>query len=129
MCVDYTDLNKHCPKDPIVLPCIDQVINSTAGCVLLSFLDCYSGYYQIALKGGRSDQNSVHHPLWSIHIQYNIIRVEERRSHLSTAIQLCLANQLYYNVEAYVDDVVMKTRSYDEFITDLEETFNSLRKF
>ena len=41
MCVDYTDLNKHYPKDPLGLPRIDQVINSTAGCVLLSFLDCY----------------------------------------------------------------------------------------
>ena len=51
MCVDYTDLNKHCPKDPFGLPRIDQVIDSTAGCVLLSFLDCYSGYHQIALKG------------------------------------------------------------------------------
>jgi hypothetical protein len=50
MCVDYTDLNKHCPKDPFGLPHIDQVINSTAGCVMLSFLDCYLGYHQIALK-------------------------------------------------------------------------------
>jgi hypothetical protein len=50
MCVDYTDVNKHCPKDPFMLPCIDQVIDYTAGCVLLSFLDCYSGYHQIALK-------------------------------------------------------------------------------
>ena len=50
MCVNYTDLNKHCPKDPFRLPRIDQVIDSTASCVLLSFLDCYSGYHQIALK-------------------------------------------------------------------------------
>ena len=50
MCVDYTDLNKYCPKDPFGLPRIDQVIDSTAGCVLLSFLDCYSGYHSIALK-------------------------------------------------------------------------------
>ena len=50
MCVDYTDLNKHCPKDPFGLPRIDQVIDSMARCVLLSFLDCYSGYHQIALK-------------------------------------------------------------------------------
>ena len=50
MCVDYTDLNKHCSKDPFGLPRIDQVIDSTARCVLLSFLDCYSGYHQIALK-------------------------------------------------------------------------------
>ena len=45
MCVDYTDLDKHCPKDPFPLPRIDQVVDSTAGCVLLSFLDCYSGYH------------------------------------------------------------------------------------
>jgi hypothetical protein len=41
MCVDYTDLNKHCPKDHFGLPRIDQVVDSTAGCVLLCFLDPY----------------------------------------------------------------------------------------
>ena len=50
MCVDYTHLNKHCPKAPFSLPRIDEVIDSTAGCELLCFLDCYSGYQQIALK-------------------------------------------------------------------------------
>jgi hypothetical protein len=50
MCVDYTDLNKHYPKDPFGLPWIDQVIDSTAGCDLLCFLDCYSGYHQIAIN-------------------------------------------------------------------------------
>jgi hypothetical protein len=50
MCVDYTDLNKHYHKDPFGLPRIDQVIDSTAGCDLLCFLDCYSGYHQIAIK-------------------------------------------------------------------------------
>jgi hypothetical protein len=47
MCVDYTDLNKHCPKDPFRLLRIDQIVDSTAGSALLSFLDCYSGYHQI----------------------------------------------------------------------------------
>jgi hypothetical protein len=45
MCVDYTDLNKHCPKDPFGLPRTDQVIDSTVGCDLLCFLDCYSAYH------------------------------------------------------------------------------------
>jgi hypothetical protein len=39
MCVDYTDLNKHCPKYPFGLPRIDEVIDSTVGCELISFLD------------------------------------------------------------------------------------------
>jgi hypothetical protein len=46
MCVDYTDLNKHCLKDLFAVPRIDQVVDSTAGYVLLSFLDCYSGYHR-----------------------------------------------------------------------------------
>ena len=45
------------------------------------------------------------------------------------AIQMCFADELHRNVEAYVDDVVVKTKTQDQFITDLEETFNSLRKF
>jgi hypothetical protein len=45
------------------------------------------------------------------------------------AIQLCLADQLHCNVEVYVNDMVIKTRSHDEFFPDLEETFNNLCKF
>ena len=50
MCIDYTDLNKNMPKDPYPSPRIDQVVDRTAGCELLCFLDCYSGYHQIPLK-------------------------------------------------------------------------------
>ena len=50
MCVDYGPINKHCPKDHFPLPRIDQIIDSTAGCDLLSFLDAYSGYNQIRMK-------------------------------------------------------------------------------
>ena len=39
MCVDYTGLNKACPKDPFPLPRIDQIVDSTAGCETLCFLD------------------------------------------------------------------------------------------
>jgi hypothetical protein len=42
---------------------------------------------------------------------------------------MCFANQLHRNVEAYVDDVVVKTRNPEGLISDLEETFNSLRQF
>jgi hypothetical protein len=48
MCVDYIGLNKACPKVPYPLPRIDQIVDSTAGCETLSFLDAYSGYCQIS---------------------------------------------------------------------------------
>jgi hypothetical protein len=50
MCVDYTDLNRGCKKDPLGLPQIDHVVDYTIGCCLLNFLDCYLGYHQILLK-------------------------------------------------------------------------------
>ena len=43
LCIDFTDLNKACPKDPFPMPRIDQIVDSTTGCDLLSFLDAYSG--------------------------------------------------------------------------------------
>jgi hypothetical protein len=49
MRVDYTSLNKACPKDSFPLPRIDQVVDSTAGCETLCFLDAYSGYHQIVM--------------------------------------------------------------------------------
>ena len=49
MCVDFTDLNKACPKDNYPLPCIDQLVDSTAGHRLLSFMDAFSGYNQIKM--------------------------------------------------------------------------------
>ena len=54
MCIDYTDLNKACPNDHFSLPRIDQIVDSTSGCEILSFLDAYSCYYQIVMK--ESDQ-------------------------------------------------------------------------
>ena len=50
MCIDYTSLNKACPKDHFPLLRIDQIVDSTSGCEILSFLDAYSGYHQIAMK-------------------------------------------------------------------------------
>jgi hypothetical protein len=44
MCVDFTDLNKACPKDRFPFPCIDALVDSTSGYELLSFMDAFSGY-------------------------------------------------------------------------------------
>jgi hypothetical protein len=49
MCIDYTHLNKTCPKDGYPLPRICQNVGSTTSRELLWFLDAYSGYHQISL--------------------------------------------------------------------------------
>ncbi|KAL5541776.1 hypothetical protein UlMin_009486 [Ulmus minor] len=49
VCVDFTDLNRACPKDSFPLPRIDQLVDATAGHELLSFMDAYFGYNQIRM--------------------------------------------------------------------------------
>jgi len=109
MCVDNIYLNKHCPKDPFGLPRIDQVIELTAGCVLLSFLDCYSGYHQIALKEEDQIKMAFITPFGAYAYKTISFGLKNTGATYQRAIQLCFTNQLYHNVKAYFDDVVVKT--------------------
>ena len=49
MCIDFTDLNKVCPKDNFPLPRIDQLVDSMARHKLLTFMDVFSRYNQIQM--------------------------------------------------------------------------------
>ena len=49
VCVDFIDLNKACPKDPLPMPRIDQLVNATVGHPRMSFLNAFQGYHQIPL--------------------------------------------------------------------------------
>jgi hypothetical protein len=58
MCIDFTTLNKVCPKDNFPLPRIDKIVDSAAGCEVMSLLDCFSGYHQIYIyEGGEQDKH------------------------------------------------------------------------
>ena len=59
MCVDFTDLNRACPKDSYPLLRIDTLVNSTARHELLSFMDAFSGYNQIKMKEEDQEKTSL----------------------------------------------------------------------
>src|SRR5438128_8238086 len=129
MCVDYTDLNKACPKDPFGLPLIDQVVDSTAGSELLCFLDAYSGYHQVSL----AKSNCIKTSFITLFGAYCYITMSFGLKNASAtyqrAMQRCLHEQLGRNVEAYVDDVVIKFRVKEDLLSDLFEMFKNLRRF
>jgi hypothetical protein len=129
MCVDYTDLNKHYPKDPFGLPRIDQVIDSTAGCDLLCFLDCYSGYHRIAIKEEDQEKTAFITVFGAYCYTTMSFGLKNIDATYQRAIQACFKRQLNKYVEAYVDDMVVKNKNSDTLITDLEETFASLREY
>jgi hypothetical protein len=119
MCVDYTDLNKHCPKDPFGLPRIDQVVDSTAGCSVLSFLDCYFGYHQISLAKEDEEKTAFITLFGAFCYTSMPFGLKNAGVTYQRAIQTCLADHWGKRVEAYVDDVVIKTENSENFIEDL----------
>jgi hypothetical protein len=129
MCIDYTDLNKHCPKDPFPLPRFVQVVDSMAGSVLLCFHDCYSGYYQIALHPDDEDKTTFITPHGIYCYKVMTFGLKNAGAIYQKAIQTCLESQIRKNVKAYIYDVVVKTTKEDQLITDLTETFANLREF
>ena len=58
MCVDFTNLNKACPKDSYPLPWINVLVDSTMRHQLLSFMDAFSGYNQIKLVEANQERTS-----------------------------------------------------------------------
>jgi len=123
MCVDFTNFNKVCPKDPYPLPNIDSLVDNASGCGLLSFLDAFSEYHQIGMHPGDENKTTF------------IIRKPAiaTRSCLSVQRMLGVTYQrlmdkillpmLGWNVQAYVDDMVVTSVKVDDHITILEELF------
>lgn len=69
MCVDYTDLNKACPKDCHPLPVIEQKVDALVGFRIKSFLDAYKGYHQIFMADDDAEKNRFYHWTWSLLLQ------------------------------------------------------------
>jgi hypothetical protein len=127
MCVDCTGLNKACPNVPYPLPRIDQIVDSTARCETLSFLDAYSGYHQIKMKESDQLATSFITPFG----MYCYITMPFGLRNAGATYQRCMnhvfGEHIGRTVEAYVDDIVVKTRKASDLLSDLETTFKCLK--
>jgi len=127
MCVDYTSLNKACPKVPFPLPCIDQIVDSTVGCETISFLDAYSGYHQIKMKESDQLATSFITPFG----MYCYVTIPFGLRNVGATYQRCMLHvfgkHIGSTVEANVDDIVVKSKKRGHLVQDLEIAFSCLR--
>ncbi|KAH9802826.1 Ribonuclease H [Citrus sinensis] len=129
MCVDFTDLNKACPKDSFPLPKIDQLVDSTAGHSLLSFMDAFSGYNQIPM-----DEQDEESTTFITNMGLFCYRVMSFGLKNAGATYQRLVNKVFkplisHTMEVYVDDMITKSREPKEHVKHLEETFELLRRY
>ena len=81
--LDFTDLNKTCPKDSFPLPRIDQMMDSTIGHRLLMFMDTFSGYNQIKMAEEDQEKTAFITSQGLLLLQGNAFWAEKCRSNLS----------------------------------------------
>jgi hypothetical protein len=129
MCIDYTSLNRACPKDEYHMPCICQIDDSTTSCELLSFLNAYSGYHKISLAVDDEEKTTFITPFGIFCYTKMTFGLKNGGATYQKCVHTVLESQIRRNIEAYIDDIVVKSRKRGDLLSDLEETFGNLRKF
>ena len=120
MCVDYMDLNDACPKDSFPLPCIDQIVDASAGHGMLSFLDAFSGYYHIPMYPSDKEKTSfiTPHGLFSYNVMpFGLKNVGATYQQLVTKMFRPLLRK---TMEVYIDDMLIKSKERPDHANHLQ---------
>ena len=129
MCVDFTNLNNACPKDSFSLPRIDQLVDSTAGLELLTFMDAFSGYNQILIK--EEDQEKIAFIISQGLYYYKVMPFELKNvgATYQRLVNEMFSKQIGRNMEVYVNDMLVKSKETRTHLADLQEAFDTLRRY
>jgi len=129
MCVDYTDLNKACPRDTYPLPNIDWLVDDVASNKVLNFLDAYSGYNQIPMA--TTDMNKTAFITDDANYFYKVMSFGLKNV---VATYQRLMDKVFSHImgkciEVYVDDMVVKSPSHHQHAQDLSAVFSALQQY
>ncbi|GAU38581.1 hypothetical protein TSUD_322580 [Trifolium subterraneum] len=129
MCVDFTDLNKACPKDSYPLPNIIRLIDGASGYKTSSFMDAYSSYNQIK----KSPMDAQHTAFMSntCNYFYNVMPfgLKNAGATYQRLMDRVFAEQIRKNLKVYIDDMVVKTEEVGEHDKDLADILKSVRMY
>ncbi|XP_024013194.1 uncharacterized protein LOC112087515 [Eutrema salsugineum] len=126
--VDFTDLNKACPKDSFPLPHIDRLFKATAGNRLLTFMDAFSGYNQILMHP--DDREKMVFITYRGIYCYKVLpfRLKNAGTTYQRLVNKMFADQLGKTMEVYIDDMLVKSLEEKDHIVHLPECFEQLNK-
>ena len=126
--MDFTDLNKVFPKDPFPIPRIDQLVDAIVGHPRMSFLDAFQGYHQIPLTLIDHEKTAFHAPTGNYHYRVVPFGLKNVGSTYQRMVTWMFESQIGRNVEAYIDDTVVKSKQVIEHLADLREVYSMLRE-
>ncbi|GJW16733.1 reverse transcriptase domain-containing protein [Tanacetum coccineum] len=128
MCIDFKDINKACPKDHYPLPEIDWKIELVMGFKYKCFLDAYKGYHQVQMSKDDEEKTAFYTDQGTYCYTKMPFGLKNVGATYQRLVDTVFKDQIGRNLEAYVDDMVIKSRDEKGLLTDIEETFKTLRK-
>ncbi|KAK0579223.1 hypothetical protein LWI29_022984 [Acer saccharum] len=129
MCVDFTDLNKACPKDSFPLPRIDQLVDATSGHELLSFMDAYSGYNQIRMNEDDEAKTAFITDRGVYCYRVMPFGLKNAGATYQRLVNRIFAAEIGRTMEVYVDDMLTKSVTAEGHVPNLRNTFMLLRQY
>ncbi|XP_016191765.1 uncharacterized protein LOC107632612 [Arachis ipaensis] len=129
MCVDFTNLNKACPKDAYPLSCIDKLVDNASGYKSLTFMDAYSSYNQILMHP--EDQSKTAFITEHENFCYKVMPfgLKNAGATYQRLMDKVFHQQRGRNMEIYVDDMAAKTPSQGSHCDDIQEIFKQIRAY
>ena len=129
VCIDFTDLNKACPKDSFPLPHIDQLVEATAGHKMLSFMDAFSGYNQILMHPDDQEKTAFITDRGTYCYKVMPFGLKNAGATYQRLVNEMFSEKIGKNMEVYIDDMLVKSLREDDHVEHLEECFKVLNKY
>jgi ribonuclease HI len=128
VCVDFTDLNKVCPKDHFPLPRINQLVDSDVGHDRMSFLDAFQGYHQIPMTPSDQEKTSFITPRGAYCYKVMPFGLKNVGATYQRMVTTMFGRQIGKTVEVYIDDMLVKSVRKEDHLAHLREVFEILRR-
>ena len=129
LCIDFTDINKACPKDSFPLPRIDLIVDATAGHELLSFMDPFSGYNQISMDPNDQEKTSFVTAQGTYCYRVMPFGLKNAGATYQRLVNRMFQKQIGTTMEVYIDDMLVKSTTAEFHIAQLSEAFQILRNY
>ena len=127
--IDFTDINRACPKDSFPLPRIDLIVDATAGHELLSFMDAFSSYNQIIMDSDDQEKTSFVTGKGTYCYQVMSFGLKNAGVTYERLVNKMFQKQIGASMEVYIDDMLVKSTTAELHVTHLFEAFQILREF
>ncbi|GJU66245.1 reverse transcriptase domain-containing protein [Tanacetum coccineum] len=127
MCIDFKNLNSACPKDYYPLPNIDCKVEAVMGFKYKCFLDAYKGYHQIQMAKEDEEKTAFYTEQGTYCYTKMSFGLKNAGATYQRLVDSTFQNQIGRNLEAYVDDMVIKSKEEKSLLADIAETFESLK--